>query len=113
MKRLNQNGPREAVSFRADSASSQFLLCPAPKNIHEESSWKFKNSILYRTEHPEKGVSHVLVQQNWSTSIRITTLHSTSYLSQSYIDKIHVSEFAGIQHPIIWSRDNPGEIQQY
>lgn len=60
-------------SFQVDKGNSQFLLRQASIEVPERSSCRFKDFLLYHTEHPKKASSHVSVEDNKSTPFTTTT----------------------------------------
>lgn len=73
---LLKRGP----SFQAGSANSLFLLLLINRKFNKESSFRFRDSLLDHSEHPEKAGSHVSVPDQKSKSVPTTISWSTSGL---------------------------------
>lgn len=115
-------------SFQAGCSNRQFLFSQHPAQSLTRVSHGFRDSLLYHIDHPKNASSHVVLQDNISTSITTRRFWSSSYLlsimygehtvqfrfltSDHFLGKyvVYVSRFANTQNSLFLGRGSPREI---
>lgn len=86
-----------ALSFWADSVSWQPILLPTPNKAPEKSSWRFKYSLLYHTEHSK--ISGLLVSAHYGNGTSSQQKYFVQWVSFSELCKNKIiSDFCSLRH---------------
>lgn len=78
----------EDPSISADDAKCQFLLPPASKKVPEESSCRFRGSLLHNAENSGEYSSHVPVQEKRAHESQVQDYARPVSFSQPYVDSM-------------------------